>query len=59
MEQDPAFPSKALKNDWMIFIKLFGTDAVKAKHGDDKIDMKERSDCYTEAFEKITKDQQK
>lgn len=38
----------------MIFIKLFGNEAVKKKHGDDKIDMKARSDCYTEAFENMT-----
>ncbi len=43
----------------MIFIKLFGEEAVKKKFGDDKIDMKQRSEAYGEAFEKITSAQQK
>ncbi len=53
-EQNPAYPNKPIKQDWMIFIKLFGEEAVKKKFGDDKIDMKQRSEAYGEAFEKIT-----
>jgi len=54
MEQDPAYPNKPIKQDWFIFIKLFGQDAVHKKFGDEKIDMKQRSEAYGDAFEKIT-----
>jgi len=54
MEQDLAYPNKPIKQDWFIFIKLFGQDAVHKKFGDEKIDMKQRSEAYGDAFEKIT-----
>ena len=41
----------------MVFIKLFGGQAVEKKYKDKKIEMADRAHCYQEAFENITADQ--